>query len=266
MEHCTERISPKLATLYLNNFNTGNRKLRTGVVEKYAEDMRRGKWTACPEPISFYDDGELANGQHRLWAVIESGKTQTFFVLRGLPRDAGLNLDMGLARSLVDNAKITGTDTELTTAIVSAARAIAYGTRTGGHRKLRKAQSSSATLEVVEKYRVPATWVATHVRRAKYLSHGPILGAVGRAKLHDVDEERLIHFCRVLGSGFGEGEQDSAAIALRNYLLANGAKSSLTAFWQETFLRAQNAIRAFMQKRPIRVARVPDQEPYPLKE
>jgi hypothetical protein len=87
-----ESITPKKAEHYLNR-NTSNRKLREGVVERYASDMAGGRWTKCAAPIVFYEDGEIADGQHRLFAIIESGKSQKFFVMRDLPRDAGLNID-----------------------------------------------------------------------------------------------------------------------------------------------------------------------------
>lgn len=76
MQLTVEKITPKIAEAWLNA-NTCNRKLRDGIVERYAADMTAGKWTECPEPISFYVDGDLADGQHRLFAITESGTTQT---------------------------------------------------------------------------------------------------------------------------------------------------------------------------------------------
>lgn len=92
-----ETVTPKLAEAWINA-NKSNRKLREGLVEKYACDMRAGKWTQCPEPISFYADGDLADGQHRLFAIIESDTTQEFPIARGLSREAGLNINTGAGR------------------------------------------------------------------------------------------------------------------------------------------------------------------------
>jgi len=99
-----ETITPTKAHTWLNR-NTSNRKLRDGWVEKYASDMRAGKWTECIVPIVFYENGDIADGQHRLWAIIESDTPQRFFVLHGLTREAGLNIDTGGGRNLVDNAR-----------------------------------------------------------------------------------------------------------------------------------------------------------------
>src|SRR4051812_40390469 len=80
-----EKITPKIAEKYLN-MNVGNRALRSGVVEKYASDMRSGNWSRNPQPMIFYDDGTIADGQNRLWAVIESGEAIWFLVVRGVDK------------------------------------------------------------------------------------------------------------------------------------------------------------------------------------
>lgn len=138
-----ETVTPKLAEAWLNS-NKSNRRMRDGVAEKYADDMKRGRWTACPEPISFYADGDLADGQHRLWAIVESGEAQVFPIARGLSRQDGLNLNTGMARTVIDNARISGTDTALTPALISAARAIEHGTVSVG-RVLSNAEISLST-------------------------------------------------------------------------------------------------------------------------
>ena len=56
----------------------------------------------CPEPIAFYDDGDLADGQHRLWAIVDSGMPIEFPIARGLSRADGLNINTGLGRSLAE--------------------------------------------------------------------------------------------------------------------------------------------------------------------
>src|SRR4051794_1259299 len=117
MQVTVEKIGPKKAEQWINA-NKTNRSLRAGVVEQYAGDMRNGNWTQCTAPIAFYEDGDLADGQHRLYAIVESDTTQTFSVARGLERRDGLNIDTGLVRSVVDNARISGLETGLSNYIV----------------------------------------------------------------------------------------------------------------------------------------------------
>ena len=254
-----ESISPKVAEAYLNA-NKSNRTLRDGVVEKYATDMTAGLWTDCPQPIAFYEDGDLADGQHRLWAVCESGTTQQFPVMRGLSREAGLNIDTGLGRSLLDNARISQAGGELSRPIIAAARAIEFGNITVG-----RAVSNAETLQIVDRHRISATFAATEVRRKALLCGATILGAVGRAHEAGASEDRLRRFCDVLATGLYDGDGETSAIALRNYMLEKGAVLSSSGLWRDTFIKAQNAIAYFVASKKLTVIRGVKDEAYPLR-
>jgi hypothetical protein len=254
-----ETITPRIAEAWLNA-NKSNRKMRDGVAEKYADDMKFGRWTSCPEPISFYLDGDLADGQHRLWAIVDSGTTQTFPVARGLTREDGLNLNTGLKRDVVDNARISGTDTTLSRSLIAAAKAIELGTLNGD----KAAISNAALLAIVERNREAATFAAAIVRRRQLLCSAAVMGAVGRAYLHEPDRDRLKRFCDVLGTGFYEGPGETAAVTLRNYLLAKGSVASSSALWRDTFLKSQNAIFYFMRDRKLTAIKSVAEDQYPL--
>ncbi len=258
MQPVVEKITPQKAEVWLNQ-NRTNRKLREGVAEKYADDMTNGRWTRCTDPISFYRDGDLANGQHRLFAISLSGVPQTFIVVRDLDRADGLNIDTGLQRDIIDAGRISGTDTDLSRALISAARAIAEGDAAKG------SMSNAARLAMVEEFREPAQWAASNVRRTRFLSNAAIMGAVGRAWYVETDHAKLKRFCDVLGDGFSSGDTESAAIALRNYLIARGSTASSAACWRDTFLKAMNAIAYFMQGRKLTVIKGVSDEAYPLK-
>lgn len=251
-----ESISPDKAEKYLNR-NTSNRKLRDGVVDKYAHDMKNDNWTECIAPIAFYENGDVADGQHRLWAIIESGKTQKFYVLRNVSRDAGLNIDTGLSRTVVDNARISGMDTGLTNELVSVARAAEYGTRQ------RDAIPNSLKLDIVEKHRAAGDWACAHGPRGMSIRNQCTLAAVARAWYHETDKEKLSRFCKVLSTGVVSGEHETAAIALRNHLQTK-RNAHLNQVFNETFLKVQNAIEHFMNDKPMAFARVPRAEPYAL--
>lgn len=251
-----ETITPAKAEKMLDR-NTGNRKLRDGVVEKYAADMRDGHWTECIVPIAFYDNGDIADGQHRLWAILESGTTQRFFVLRDLRREAGLNIDTGLGRSLVDNARISGIDPDLTNEMVSVARALETGERQ------RTSMPNHQRLELVNKHREAIKWTITHGPRGQGLRNQCFMAAVARAWYHEEDKERLARFCKVLSDGFAASEDESAAVALRNYMLTK-RNAHLNQVFRETFLKAQNCIRSFMRRRSITLVKIVKEEAYPL--
>lgn len=252
-----EQVTPSKAERWIN-LNKVNRPLREGRVEVMTADMKNDKWTQCYAPIVFYEDGELADGQHRLYAIVESGTTQTFIVVRNAPRAAGLNIDTGVARTLVDNAKLSGIDTELSNETISYARGLEYGDRPPPGKL-----SNSMMLEIIKRHREPAEWTREFGPRGKMIRNAPVMCAVARAWIYEQDRERLKAFGKVVGTGFSNGPADAAGIALRNYLLAlPPSMVSTTAYWRDTFLKAQNCVWYFMRSRPITLVKKVGEERY----
>ena len=251
-----ETITPKKAEAYLNR-NTGNRKLRDGVVDEYAHDMRNGTWTICPEPITIYDNGDIADGQHRLWAIIEADAPQKFLVLREFPRPAGLNVNTGRGRTVVDNARISGVNLDLTNEIVSIAKVVEQGKRSGD------VLPNSRKVELAERHMEAVQWTVKHGPRGRYLRNQCVMAAVARAWYHEEDKEKLARFCKVLSDGFADGASESAAIALRNYLIVK-RDAHLISLFSESFYKIQNCIRVFMRGKSINIVRSVATEPYPL--
>lgn len=250
-----ELITPAKAEKMLNR-NNANRKLRSGVVEQYACDMISGDWGICTTPIAFYENGDVADGQHRLWAVVDSGKSQHFIVLRGLKRPDGLNIDTGLGRSAVDGAHISGLDPTLNSNIVSASRSIEEGVATHAR------SSNSVKLAIARKHREAAQFAVSYVR-GKKIANGAVMGAVGRA-WYKVDKEKLHRFCEVLTTGQSLGLHESAAVTLRNYLLSAEANLASSALWADTFRRTQRCIKNFIKGSQMLQLRSVDVEEYPL--
>lgn len=267
-----ELVTPAIAEKWLNA-NKTNRKLRPGRAEQYAADMIACRWTECIAPIAFYDDGDLADGQHRLWAIVDSGIAQTFTIHRGLSREAGLNIDTGLGRSLVDNAHISGTDDTLSNNLISLARAIEQGDHAGNikavSRKTGKVMkpilSNSERMMLVVKHREAADWAIENGPRGKLLRNALIQASMARAYMHEPNRERLKRFAEVLSTGFYEKPDETAAVAIRTYLLKAGPAASIATNWRDTFIKVQHAIWMFMRGRPMSVTKPVGEEDYPLK-
>lgn len=88
-----------------------NRRLTQTVVERYAQAMRDGLWLTDGSPIRFNTKGRLVDGQHRLWAVIESGVSIQVMVARNVPDEAFLVMDTGRTRGFADVLSIQYPDT-----------------------------------------------------------------------------------------------------------------------------------------------------------
>lgn len=256
-----ERVTPAKAERMLNS-NNSNRALKPGLVEKYAADMTAGKWTRCTAPIVFYDDGDVADGQHRLWAIVESGTTQEFTIHRGLDRASGLNIDTGRNRDLIDAVRISGIDEGVSKKLVTIARAIALGTRHNGGAGTSNAQQ----LAWVNAHRAAAEWTLAHSPKGKIVVQSMVLGAIGRAWYYEDDKGRLARFSEVLSNGYMDSVDDAAAVALRNWYIANPGAASRPTTWRDAFLKSQNAIKYFMRRRSLTVIKAVKEETYPLLE
>ena len=99
-----ETITPQIAETYLAT-NDNVRKVTWGVVAKYAEDMKNGRWKLSSETIAFDEHGCLKDGQHRLHACVKSGCSFQTLVVRGLEAGADSVIDIGKLRSASDQLK-----------------------------------------------------------------------------------------------------------------------------------------------------------------
>jgi hypothetical protein len=253
-----ESVTPTKAEKWLNEHNTNNRKLRPGVAEKYADDMRAGKWLPNPQPIMFFEDGSLADGQHRLWAIVESGKTLSMYVVRDVSREAALNIDTGLGRGLSDNARIAG-EGAISHRIIAMAKFVEYGTHSIG-----RALSNSQRMALIEKHRPHLEWVDQHLPQRRTITNAVVGAAIARAHMHERDLDRLSEFCEVLASGMPESQDDAACIAIRNFLIEGAGRATKES--HDTFLKTMNAIKYFMRRRPLTVIKGVKEEVYPLPE
>lgn len=101
MQITEETISPSMAVEMLQT-NTKNRPVKQRHVDRLASDMKAGRWNYDGAPIRFAKDGTVLDGQHRLLAVIKSGKNIKFVVIRGLANDVFTTIDSGARRSTSD--------------------------------------------------------------------------------------------------------------------------------------------------------------------
>lgn len=95
-----ENITPDQAKEYLK-CNNINRPVVQTAVDKYANLMERGEWKLNGEALCF-TEGALVNGQHRLLAIIKSGKTIPMLVVRGCEDGSFLTYDQGRSRTAAD--------------------------------------------------------------------------------------------------------------------------------------------------------------------
>lgn len=102
-----EVITPDMAKEYLTR-NIVNRKPNMGQVAYYARMMSEGKWMLNGESIVFDNKGNLADGQHRLMAIIQSNVAIQSVIVRNVDCESFSTIDQGKARSAKDSFSIKG--------------------------------------------------------------------------------------------------------------------------------------------------------------
>jgi hypothetical protein len=102
-----EFITPQRATEILAQ-NEGNRSATRGVIDKYARDMKNGKWKLNGQTIKIGTSGRLLDGQHRLMAASRAGVGFEAVVVAGLNEAVFDTFDLGTKRSLSDILKDQG--------------------------------------------------------------------------------------------------------------------------------------------------------------
>lgn len=107
MDAKIELITPEVAKEYLNK-NTSNRKINKDIIEQYVNAMRSSQWIPNGDTIKFSNNDKLMDGQHRLSAIISSGKSYNMVVIRGLPEEVFKTIDIGKKRNRSDVLHIAG--------------------------------------------------------------------------------------------------------------------------------------------------------------
>lgn len=99
-------VTPEIAAEWLSRNGRKNRSLSRQRVDTFARAMAQGDWKLTHQGIAFDDAGNLTDGQHRLKAIAESGKTIEMMVTRGV-NDFEV-IDSGRPRSHADVLGING--------------------------------------------------------------------------------------------------------------------------------------------------------------
>tara|TARA_B110000908_G_C10210803_1_gene430130 strand:- start:118 stop:996 length:879 start_codon:yes stop_codon:yes gene_type:complete len=100
-------VTPEVAKNYLS-YNTKNRKESSRNVKFLSEQMTKGLFLENGESIVFDNDNNLTDGQHRLMAIIKSGKSYHIPIVRGVKSNAMATYDTGKNRSSADVLGLNG--------------------------------------------------------------------------------------------------------------------------------------------------------------
>ncbi|MBR4588441.1 MAG: hypothetical protein IKO30_09025 [Lachnospiraceae bacterium] len=213
-----EVFTPEKARLLLQR-NHVNRKLSKGNVRAYSEDMSNENWNARNgESIKIDKDGNLVDGQHRLKAIVLSGKTVKLWCLKNAPKDAVY--DSGRKRSLSDQISILKPEQEK---IYSSTLFISVATYliTPDRRKV----TTNEVVDFTEKHKedLDGYWLELPFKTVARISVSDVHIGLFLAYCNGVSIDTIKDFYEILSTGMSTGKKDFPAVALRNYLLESPA-------------------------------------------
>jgi hypothetical protein len=245
------KITPSIAAQWLETVNTTNRPISRSKVNVYADEMSGNTWRNTHQNIiAFYADGVLADGQHRLSAIVKTGLTITMFVAQGLSRADGAAIDQGRPRRLTDALVIGGLvdSSKYILQRVATLRAIRIA-ETGDIRQM----TATATAEKLKLINEGISFTAHHLSSASVgVRNASVRGAISTAYYH-VPIAKLERICRVLVCGMPEGQEDAMIIKLRNSLLENASYKARDRI--EQYRTVMHFIKAYNEGRDLKVVR-----------
>lgn len=208
-------VTPILAKSWMA-LNIGNRPLNRPTVERYKKDLRQGAWAKTHQGIGFDKKGNLADGQHRLVAIIESGMPIEMVVAWGVDRSG---IDRQKPRSQVDEIAYAEMSDWITTKHVQIANAMMEISQS-------YKSSERTTTELVafcEVYKREIVFTADIFKKnVRGVSAAIVKGTIAIASLHE-DLERISQFVDVLYSGLPETKADHMALRARDFIMSGGA-------------------------------------------
>jgi hypothetical protein len=243
IEYRLETVTPEMALDWLTN-QTENRNLRQQDIKVMADDMRNGRWKDNGETIKFLKDGRLADGQHRLHAVLEAEVNVPFHIVANLDEDALSTIDTGRARQVHDLMKILGDKLHSPLAASCASMMVTASSQ----QNITRLASKAKLVEFMQQHRDALEFTMdAFPRRVRHITGQAVLGAFARAfYTYTTDEgrERLRRFAQVLMTGMMD-KGDEAAVVLHRYLIDTDEPKAVI------YLKVEKAIAHFMDHETI---------------
>lgn len=208
-----ETITPEIAVKYLE-YNRVNRPLKPKAIKNYARDMKNHEWQLSPQGISFYENGDLADGQNRLNAIIQANVPVDMYVTYDVP-DSSTIQDRGVPRSINDIFALNGINRSLSTnsviGVINMLFALCGRQKASDPILIQFALDNAKML--CEAVSVCGTGSSNGVCRK-----APIAAAAFCALYAGIKEDSLQKMFKAANSAFMEDIHDSPAIVLRKYI------------------------------------------------
>lgn len=241
-------VTPATAADWLEKNNTGNRNIRKGDVEALKLIIERGLWETTHQGLAFYDDGTVADGQHRLSAIVQSGRGVWVNVTTGLERRAVHAIDGGTLRTKLDRLHFSGVQSDGHRVSVCGLLIAQFKAEEAGRERWQTAKIPSREFEDFYSKFLEAIEFVLGFKRPERCP-APLTAAVASA-WYTQDRDRLAEFFAIMHNGRTSSHRDGAAIRLRDHI-NKGKYGAGSPARNDLFLRCCGALRYFIAGQPL---------------
>lgn len=252
-------VTPELAQSWLAS-NTNNRNLDKKYAGMIADDYANDRTIITHQGVAFCTNGVLLDGQHRLTAVVMSGKPVWMLVTFGLPPESQAEIDNQKKRSMAATLKMLH---DINLPNMTRAAAVApyllapNGAITGTYDTKQKREL--AFLE----HRDAIEWALRAFPTRGGLSRAPVLAVIVRA-YYSVDLTKLERFCQILLTGEHDGDPAAHTVTrLRDFLITDKtSKGSLGLM--TSYRKTEHALYSYLRGVRLQIIREASGEMFPL--
>lgn len=231
-------------------YNPANRPLNEKRARQYAEDIKMGKWELNGEAIKFYSDGTLADGQHRLRAVIIANMPIKSVVITGLSKDVKVQ-DRGKNRSTSDIMRLKGYSKDIASHKTVAIAKLHY---------LIQKNITNVSDGLVEEFiiknkdvlsELSKTYKGSKASKNININSAPVrLACFYAVNSGECTYSQLNAFLKVLRTGIPESLDQSAALVCRNDMLSGVIVMRGVSYRKKAVFKVEKAIQDFVNKYP----------------
>jgi len=252
-------ITPTMASNWLENANNRNRPVSQAAVDRYARDMRAGRWRLTHEGIAFDPSGVLLDGQHRLWAIVYAETPVEMHVWFDVATDSLMVIGGGRGRSLVDHLRLGGGLGDVNKDVLATLRCLL-----GKGHNLHLTPDEAR--EVFRRHERPILFAMRSLPAmpsTRGIATSEARAVIARA-WYSASEERLAEFCEVLRSSMARRDADKTVVLLRNYLCGGAGWERCNR--RERYAKIERALLAFLRDESMSRLVSAAQELFPLPE
>lgn len=205
-------VSPSQAKKWLEQ-NKANRSVNKAKVKQMARDIKEGHWDSTHQGIAIASDGTLIDGQHRLLAIVEAGKSVKINVTFNATKSS--HIDSGTIRTMSNRLQMGEEGIPwVNQSITAAARVI------GVMFPKLNLKNEETLHDWLSRYKTEIETAFKYVRKVPItnLNSAGITAALVTATINGVPEIYIKGFMEVLYSSFAKSPADVYAINLRDEL------------------------------------------------